>query len=99
MLLGVVAVGLPVAARRPSAVPLLVLAAVAVVVPTAMATGPGLALAEATIRAWPGVGVIRDAQKWVALAVPGYTLAAAASVVTRGGGCPASSRRRCVVWR
>ncbi|MGH3677145.1 MAG: hypothetical protein ACRDU5_15675 [Mycobacterium sp.] len=82
VLLGVVAVGLPVAARRPAAVPLLVLAAVAVVVPAAMATGPGLALAEAAIRALPGLGVIRDAQKWVALAVPGYTLAAAAAVVT-----------------
>jgi hypothetical protein len=34
------------------------------------------------VRALPGLGVVRDAQKWVALAVPGYTLAAAASVVT-----------------
>jgi hypothetical protein len=82
VLLGVVAVGLPVVTRRPMAIPLLVLAAVAVVVPAVMATGPGLAFAEATIRALPGLGVIRDAQKWVALAVPGYTLAAAASVLT-----------------
>ena len=74
--------GLPVVARMPSAVPLLVLAAVAVVVPALMATGPGLAFVEATVRALPGLGVVRDAQKWVALAVPGYTLAAAAAVVT-----------------
>ena len=82
VLLGVVAVGLPVVVRRPTAVPLLILAAVAVVVPTLMATGPGLAVVESTVRALPGLGVVRDAQKWVALAVPGYTLAAAAAVVT-----------------
>ena len=46
-----------------------------------MATGPGLAALEATIRALPGLGVLRDGQKWVALAVPGYTLAGAAAVV------------------
>ena len=74
--------GLPVATRRPAAVPLLCLAAVAVLVPAAMATGPGLAAVEATVRALPGLGVLRDAQKWVALAVPGYALAGAAAVVT-----------------
>ena len=82
VLLGIVALGLPVAARRPAAVPLLCLAAVAVLVPAAMATGPGLAALEATVRALPGLGVLRDAQKWVALAVPGYALAGAAAVVT-----------------
>jgi hypothetical protein len=82
VLLGVVAAGLPVVIRTPSAVPLLVLAAAAVVVPALMATTPGLAAVEATVRALPGLGVLRDAQKWVALAVPGYTLAAAAAVMT-----------------
>ncbi len=82
VLLGVVAAGLPVVARTPAAVPLLVLAAAAVVVPTLMATGPGLAAVESTVRALPGLGLVRDAQKWVALAVPGYTLAAAGAVVT-----------------
>ena len=81
VLLAIVVLGLPVAIRRPAAVPLLCLAAVAVVVPAAMATGPGLAALEATIRALPGLGVLRDGQKWVALAVPGYTLAGAAAVV------------------
>ena len=80
MLLGIVAAGPPVVVRIPPAVPLLVLAAAAVVVPTLMATGPGLAAVESTVRALPGLGVVRDAQKWVALAVPGYTLAAAAAV-------------------
>jgi hypothetical protein len=82
VLLGIVAVGIPVVRRMPSAVPLLVLAAAAVVVPAVMATAPGISFVEATVRALPGLGVVRDAQKWVALAVPGYTLAAAASVVT-----------------
>jgi hypothetical protein len=82
VLLGVVALGLPVAVRRPMAVPLLILAAVAVVVPAAMAAGPGMAAVEAMIRTLPGLGVVRDAQKWVALAVPAYSLAGAAAVVT-----------------
>ena len=82
VLLGVVAAGLPVVARTPAAVPLLILAAAAIVVPTLMATGPGLAAVESMVRALPGLGVVRDAQKWVALAVPGYALAAAGAVVT-----------------
>ena len=81
VLLGIVGLGLTVAIRRPAAVPLLCLGAFAVVVPAAMATGPGLAALEATIHALPGLGVLRDGQKWVALAVPGYTLAGAAAVV------------------
>ncbi|MFL6084256.1 MAG: hypothetical protein ACJ74F_13840 [Mycobacterium sp.] len=82
VLLSVVAVGLPAVVRRPVAVPLLILSAVAVVVPAAMATGPGMTLVEATIRTLPGLGVVRDAQKWVALAVPAYSLAGAAAVLT-----------------
>jgi len=82
VLLSVVAVGLPVARRKPGAVALLILGAVAVVVPTLMATGPGLAVVEATVRALPGLGVVRDGQKWIALAVPGYAVAGAAAVVT-----------------
>ncbi|QZH69355.1 hypothetical protein [Mycolicibacterium farcinogenes] len=79
VLLGIVAFGLPRVLRNRAAVPLLVLAGVAVVIPAAMATGPGLAFVEATIRAVPGLGVVRDGQKWVALAMPGYVLAAAAA--------------------
>ncbi len=82
VLLAVVAVGLPTALRRPAAVPLLALAAVAVVVPALMATGPGLAFVESAVRTLPGLGVIRDAQKWVALAMPGYAVAGAGAVVT-----------------
>jgi hypothetical protein len=82
VLLGVLALGVPVVARTRAAVPLLILAAVAVVGPALMATGPGLAATQAVVEALPGLGVLRDAQKWVALAMPGYTLAAAAAVMT-----------------
>ena len=82
VLLGVVALGLPTVLRRPQAVPLLVLAAVSVLLPAVMATAPGLAAAQAVIDAAPGLGVIRDGQKWVALAMPGYALGGAGAVVT-----------------
>jgi hypothetical protein len=91
VLLGVVVLGLPTVVRRPAAVPLLILAVVAVVVPAAMATGPGVAAVEATIRTLPGLGVVRDAQKWVALAVPAYSLAGAATVVTLRHRIPAAA--------
>ncbi|ORW29889.1 hypothetical protein AWB91_21030 [Mycobacterium paraense] len=82
VLLAVVAAGVPVVARRRAAVPLLALAAVAVLVPAALATGPGLHALRALVDAAPGVGVLRDGQKWVALALPGYALAGAGAVVT-----------------
>ncbi|MGK2869281.1 MAG: hypothetical protein ACSLFA_22020 [Mycobacterium sp.] len=53
------------------------LAVVAVGLPAALATGPGLAALESVVRAVPGLGLLRDGQKWVALAIPGYVLAAA----------------------
>lgn len=82
VLLTVVAIGLPTALRTRAAVPFLVLSTVAVVLPAVAATGPGLAAVEALISAMPGLGVLRDGQKWVALAVPGYALASGAAVVT-----------------
>ncbi|VBA32863.1 hypothetical protein LAUMK136_00340 [Mycobacterium attenuatum] len=81
VLLTVVAVGLPAAARRPPVVPLLVLAGVSVLVPAALATGPGLRVLTAMVDAAPGLGVLRDGQKWVALAVPGYTVCGAGAVM------------------
>ena len=80
VLFAVVAVGVPVLIRRRVAPPLLVVAAVAVVVPALMATGPGLAAVTAVVDAVPGLGVVRDGQKWVALAMPAYALAGAAAV-------------------
>ncbi|MCI4673820.1 hypothetical protein [Candidatus Mycolicibacterium alkanivorans] len=82
VLLAVVAVGLVTVIRRPTAVPLLVLAAVSIVGPALLATGPGLALLRLVVDAVPGLGVLRDGQKWVALAMPGYAVAAAGAVVT-----------------
>lgn len=82
VLLTVVAVGLPVALRRATAAPLLVLAAVSVLVPAGLATGPGLQVLTAVVDAVPGLGVLRDGQKWVALAVPGYAVCGAGAVVT-----------------
>jgi hypothetical protein len=82
VLLGVVAAGLPVVARRRAVVPLLVLALVSVLVPAALATGAGLHMLRAVVDAVPGFGVLRDGQKWVALAMPGYALAGAGAVVT-----------------
>ncbi|OBF95876.1 hypothetical protein A5773_13390 [Mycobacterium sp. 852014-52450_SCH5900713] len=81
VLLGVVAVGMPTVVRRPAVRPLLVLAAVAVLVPAGLATGPGLHLLGAVVDAAPGFGVLRDGQKWVALAVPGYALSGAGAVL------------------
>jgi hypothetical protein len=82
LLLGVVVAGLPAVVRRPAAVPLLALAAVSVVVPACLTTGPGLHVLGAVVDAAPGLGVLRDGQKWVALAMPGYALAGAGAVVT-----------------
>jgi hypothetical protein len=82
VLLAVVAAGVPAVARRRAAVPLLVLAAVAVLVPAALATAPGLAALHAVVDAAPVLGILRDGQKWVALAMPGYALAGAGAVLT-----------------
>lgn len=82
VLLAVVALGLPTVTRRPEARPLLVIAAVSVLLPAVMATGPGLAAMRAVIDAIPGLGVLRDGQKWVALAMPAYALAGGGAVVT-----------------
>jgi hypothetical protein len=82
VLLAVVVTGLPALARYRAAVPLVVLAAAAVVLPAALATDPGLAVLHAVVDAVPGLGVLRDGQKWVALAMPGYALAGAGAVLT-----------------
>ncbi|MDO4610256.1 hypothetical protein [Corynebacterium sp.] len=56
---------------------LIVLAAAAVIVPALAATPPGLAAMEWLIAHVPGAGLLRDGQKWVALALPGYAVLAA----------------------
>ena len=81
VLLGIVALGVPAVLRSRSAAPLLILAGVAVLIPAAMATGPGLAALRAIVDVAPGMAVLRDGQKWVALAMPGYAVAGAGAVL------------------
>lgn len=81
VMLAIVTLGVAALRRSPTARPLLLLAAVSVLVPAAMATGPGLSLLRAIVDAAAGLAVLRDGQKWVALAMPGYAVAAAASVL------------------
>jgi hypothetical protein len=82
VLLAVVATGLVTLTRHRTALPLLVLAMASVLIPAAMATGPGLAALHTVVDTAPGLGVLRDGQKWVALAMPGYALAGAGAVLT-----------------
>lgn len=91
VLLAVVGLGAVAAVRNRTGLPFLVLAVVAVALPAAMATGPGMALLRTLAEAAPGLGVLRDGQKWVALALPGYAVAAAGSVVTLSRWRPALS--------
>jgi len=63
VLLVIVVLGLPAMKWRPGAVYLLVLSVIAVVMPALMATGPGIAVVDAVVRAVPGLGVVRDGQK------------------------------------
>jgi hypothetical protein len=82
VLLAVVAAGLATIRRSRAARPLLVLALASILTPAVLATGPGLAVLHAVVEAVPGLGVLRDGQKWVALAMPGYALAGAGAVLT-----------------
>ncbi|WP_233266659.1 hypothetical protein [Tomitella fengzijianii] len=83
ILLALVACGVRGLWRRrahPVIAAVVVLAVLAVVLPALGATAPGLAAARWAVENVPGAGLFRDAQKWVALAMPGYTLAAALGV-------------------
>ena len=84
VLLAVVACGVGVLVRHRVTEPLVMLAAAAVLLPAAMATGPGMAVLRAGVDAVPGLAVLRDAQKWVACAMPAYALAGAAAVLVLG---------------
>lgn len=66
--------------HRRAAVALFMLAVTAVVVIALAATGPGTRLVAALGDTVPGAGLFRDGQKWMALAMPGYAVAAAALV-------------------
>ena len=81
VLLVIVVSGVPAVWRRDGGRPLLVLAAASILVPAALATGPGLALLRAAVDGAPGLAILRDGQKWVALAIPGYALAGAGATL------------------
>ncbi|MGW5145404.1 hypothetical protein [Rhodococcus koreensis] len=86
LLLGVALCGLPALWRRrrhPAVAALTVLALLAVLLPTLGATAWGLDVGRWSVQHVPGAGLLRDAQKWVALAAPLYALAAAAAVLRR----------------
>lgn len=65
---------------RPPLGRIALLALAAVLFPALAATGPGIALLEHVVQVIPGSGLLRDGQKWVALAVPLYAVCAAALV-------------------
>ncbi len=81
VLLAVVACGVPTLVRRRVTEPLVMLAVAAVLLPAAMATGPGMAALRGAVYVVPALAIVRDAQKWVALAMPAYALAGAAAVL------------------
>lgn len=70
---------------------LILLAAAAVIIPALLATAPGIGVMEWLIAHVPGAGLFRDAQKWVALALPGYVILAAAGATALAARLP---RRR-----
>lgn len=81
VLLGVVALGWPAIRGVAAGRPLLMLAATAVLIVAVLATGPGQAVLRWAVDVAPGIGMLRDGQKWVGLAMPGYALAAAGAVM------------------
>ncbi|MFD4443461.1 hypothetical protein ACFWPK_27160 [Nocardia sp. NPDC058519] len=83
LLLGIVACGVrAVWALGRDGRALLVIAAVAIVLPALGATSWGLAAGEWLMVHVPGAGLLRDTQKYVALAMPAYALCAAAACRT-----------------
>ena len=84
LLLVVVLSGIPALWRRrrnPVITALAVLALVAVLAPALGATSWGLSAGRWSVEYFSGAGLLRDSQKWVALAAPFYALSAAAGVM------------------
>ncbi|MEU4710517.1 hypothetical protein AB0G00_29230 [Nocardia salmonicida] len=83
LLLGIIALGVrAVWALGRDGRALLVIAAVAILLPALGATSWGLAAGEWLMVHVPGAGLLRDTQKYVALAMPAYALCAAAACRT-----------------
>ncbi|WP_051133576.1 hypothetical protein [Nocardia paucivorans] len=83
---------------------LLLLAAAAIILPALAATPPGISALEWLVGQVPGAGLLRDTQKYVALAVPAYALCAAATCrvplarLFRGDSAPAVVRGTAMVF-
>uniref|UniRef100_UPI003D8F5A5E hypothetical protein n=1 Tax=Gordonia sp. B7-2 TaxID=3420932 RepID=UPI003D8F5A5E len=60
---------------------LVVLALVVVILPVLSSFGPGRAVLEAVVDAAPGAGLLRDSQKFLALLMPAFAVAAAGVIV------------------
>ncbi|WP_336086242.1 hypothetical protein [Nocardia sp. SSK8] len=85
LLLAIVALGVrAVWARGRDGRTLLIIAVVAIVLPALGATPWGLAVGEWLVVHVPGAGLLRDTQKYVALAMPAYALCAAAACQSGG---------------
>ncbi|WP_299569990.1 hypothetical protein [uncultured Williamsia sp.] len=91
-LLVVVAAGVPALLRRRHRLPLVdelsVTAVAALVLCALAATGPGRSALGHLVDTVPGVGLLRDTSKFVALAIPIYAVAAAAAVQLVGRWVP-----------
>ena len=93
LLLVVVVAGTPTLYRRrrnPVITGAAWLGVTAIVLVTLAATPPGVAVLEWMVDAVAGAGLLRDTQKWIALAAPLYALAAAAAVQTLDRFVPAA---------
>ena len=93
--LAVVGLGWSTVRDAPAVRPLLILAGATVLVLTILSLGPALAVLSWAVDAIPGLGVLRDSQKWVALAMPGYALAGAGAVAALRDRLP-PARAACV---
>lgn len=80
--------------------PLVWLALAAVVVPTLMSTGPGLAVTGWLLEYVPGAGLVRDSQKFVVLALPGLIVVLSQGIVrlSRGRQVGAAATVLVLVW-
>lgn len=84
----VLALGWPEVRERTAVRPLLILAVSTVLAVTALASKPGQATLRWAMEIAPGLGILRDGQKWLALAMPGYVLAGAGAVIVLGRRMP-----------
>ncbi|GAB2637533.1 hypothetical protein GCM10027169_01790 [Gordonia jinhuaensis] len=92
-LLAVVIAGVPAVWRRRHTSFAIVAVGLAVIVAAVVviaATTPGQAALRVVVTEVPGAGLLRDAQKWLGLALPGYAICGSGAVVWLGRVVPTS---------